>query len=83
MNIKKLKCKIFSDPDYEFDEDFTVGMLYLDMDMVSAWHVASSEDCTIVYMQGVSHELLITVDEFSRLKGVHDKPVIALNFSNN
>jgi hypothetical protein len=83
MNIKTLKCKIYKETDSEFDEKFTIGKLYLDLDMVSAWHVASTDDCTIVYLQGISHELLITVDEFSRLKGIQKDHKIELTFSKN
>ena len=80
------KCKIYSDfaPGYEDTDQYTIGVLHLDIDSVSAFHAADDKRCTIVYSQGFSHEIFIPVRDFERLKN-RQKPVKSgfLIFSNN
>lgn len=74
MNFKTLKCKIFSDSESEFEEeDFTVGRLHIDLDSVSSFRMSDDKKCTVIYSGGFSYELLISVSEFSRLKGLNNE----------
>ena len=68
MKIVPLKCMVYNcDDSVTGDTGCSIETLFIDIEKISAFH-AGEDNTTIVYCEGVTHELLIPVDRFASLK---------------
>ncbi len=69
MRIIPVKCRIYEDSDDGMlgEMNFTRETLFLDVDKVGSFH-AGNDGTTIVYLDGVSHEICMKINDFARLK---------------